>query len=70
MDSKRVARIFNISQDRSQDHDPQPNPEQYEEPSEIPVLAFRIEVRDSSRVVHCRKQAVLLILCSNLLPGR
>lgn len=53
--------ILDIPQHCSDHHDSQPYPEQNEEASEITVITFRIEVRNTCGIVDGWEQAMLLL---------
>ena len=63
---QRVSCVFDVPQHSRNDHDSEPDPEQYEEASEVSILASWIEVRHPGSVFDRRKHP-LFLLCSDLL---
>ena len=66
---QRKSSVFNISKRGCKDHDCQPDPEEHKKPSEISIFASWVEMGDSSSVLDCRENPVLLLSSDMLASG-
>lgn len=67
---ERITGFFDVAQHGGYDQDRQPNPEENEEASEIPVVAVRIEMGDSWGIVDGMEWTVLCLRLCLFLCGR